>query len=377
VTAEIHFVQGGEAPILIGAGTGTLACTCGNTLATGYDPDRVLGIGIQCARCGTVTATAPLPEGIMPTASAIIAEPSPEPRTTSMTVPRGVSVIGRTEMDRLQALFRPLTPADNVYQMSPERVDAAAAAYERHVGAALPAIAPEQPFQGLQEHALGWAVGHLRAQMRDPSWNGIQDNATATAALHLSGFLHFVATWSHHPLFPAMAATAADHGCSLHGLAPFAAAHCLTMMGNRIIFPPPEGYPGRIESFGLFTGPTSGVTVHTDVFDRFEFPFGEPWDHPSLLGAVKAAIERAQGKINVRNPGLLLLSPGSALGGFDGALNKALESAMFSLGRKNRGLMAVAAIVLRQQPTPDPAAVRFGYGFVPANNRRFQGPAGG
>jgi hypothetical protein len=35
--------------------------------------------------------------------------------------------------------------------------------------------------------------------------------------------------------------------------------------------------------------------------------------------------------------------------------------------------MAVAPILLRQQPTPDPAAVRFGYGLLPVTNRRFQG----
>jgi len=44
-----------------------------------------------------------------------------------------------------------------------------------------------------------------------------------------------------------------------------------------------------------------------------------------------------------------------------------------SLGRKNRGLMAVATIALRQQPTADPASVRFGYGFFPVTNRRYQG----
>jgi len=156
-------------------------------------------------------------------------------------------------------------------------------------------------------------------------------------------------------------------------LARFAAAHCLNVMGNRLIFPPPLGYPGRVESFSLLTDTANALPVHVEVFDRFEFPFGRRWDHTSLRSAVSATIEAAQGRINLRNPGLLLLSPGSALGGYDAALHQAIEAAMLSLGRKNRGLMAVAPILLRQQPTPDPAAVRFGYGLLPVTNRRYQG----
>jgi hypothetical protein len=375
VTADVHFVQGGDEPILAGIGGGTLSCACGHTLVTGYGADRVLGIGIQCARCATVTTTSPLAEGALPPTAVLIATPSAEPRTVPMTVAQGITLIGQAEMDRLSALYRPLTPAENIYRITPERLDEADASYQRHVGDLLPSVAlnPDEPFRGLRDHALGWAIAHLRAETRDPSWPGIQNDVTAAAALHLAAFLHFVATWSHHPLFPAMAATAADRGCSLHGLAPFAAAHCLNMMGNRLIFPPPLGYPGRIEGFALQTGSTNALPVHVEVFDRFEFPFGQRWDHASLRSAVSAAIEAAQGRINLRNPGLLLLSPGSALGGYDAALHQAIEAAMLSLGRKNRGLMAVAPILLRQQPTPDPAAVRFGYGLLPVTNRRFQG----
>jgi hypothetical protein len=375
VTADVHFVQGGDEPVLTGVGGGTLACVCGHTLVAGYDAGRVLGIGIQCARCDAVTSTPPLAEGAPSPSAVLIAAPSAEPRTVPMTVAQGITVIGQTEFDRLSGLFRPVTPAENVYRVTPECLDEAAASYERHVGDRLPTVTlnPNEPVRGLRDHALGWAVAHLRAEMRDPSWAGIRNDVTATAVLHVAGFLHFVATWSHHPLFPAMAATVADRGCSLHGLAPFAAAHSLNLMGNRLIFPPPLGYPGRIEGFALLTGSIDALPVHVEAFDRFEFPFGQHWDHVSLRTAVSAAIEAAQGRINLRNPGLLLLSPGSALGGYDAALHQAIEAAMLALGRKNRGLMAAGSILLRQQPTPDPAAVRFGYGLLPVANRRFQG----
>ena len=70
---ETHFVQAGDGPILIGSAAGTLSCACGNLLVQGYEPARFLAVGIQCAKCGTVTATPPLADGILPPRSALIA----------------------------------------------------------------------------------------------------------------------------------------------------------------------------------------------------------------------------------------------------------------------------------------------------------------
>ena len=374
--ADIHFVQGGDQPVMAGSDSGTLSCACGNRLIAGYDPELFLGVGIRCARCGAVTSTRPMAEGSALPLAAIVAEPSVEPRLTTMTVPPRVTVLGRAEMERLAALYRPVTPADNIYRLSPERLDAAAAAYERYVGASLPLVASNarEPFSGLRQHALGWAIGHLRGQ--DESWRCVQDDPTANAALHVAAFLHFVATWSHHPLFPAMAATAAERGCSLHGLAPFAAAQCLSMMGNRINFPLPVGDPGRIEGFSLVTGAADLIPIHTEMFDQFEYPLGRPWDAAGLVAAVSEVIAAAQGRINLRNPGLLVLSPGSALAGFDEALIKAVETAMAALGRKNRGLIGTTLVTLRLQALPDPTAIRFGYGLFPLLNRHHRGENG-
>ena len=375
MSADVHFVQGGDEPVLAGAGTGTLSCLCGNTLVTGYDPGFIIAVGIQCARCSAVTTTQPLPDRAMLPSAVIMADPSATPRTDAMTVPPGVTVIGRAEIERLRVLFRPVTPPGNIYRFSTERLDEAVAAYEYHAGTTLPVIEaePGDPFRGLPVHALAWAIGHLRIRMRAESWACTEDQPTAAAALLVAGFLHFVATWAHHPHFPAMVATAAEHGCSLHGLAPYAAAHVLTIMGNLTSFPAPTGYPGRIEGLNLVTGPAETLPVEVDIFDRFEYPFGRRWDHARLRSAVAETIGAVQRRVNLRNPGLFLLSPGIALAGYDEALIQAINHAMLTLGRKNRGLMAVASIVLRLLPTPDPHAIQFGYGLFPVANRHYRG----
>jgi hypothetical protein len=263
-------------------------------------------------------------------------------------------------MARFQALFQPASP-DHVYRVGPDLLDRADAAF----GGSL----AETP----ADHRLGSAVRLLRASMEGASGVRATDAPTAAALTQVIGFVHFVATWSRHPLFPAMMATAGERGFDLHGLTPFAAAHCLMMMGNRVRFAEPSGYPQRIEGFDLVTGLADTVGVHVDVFDRFEYPAGRPWDPPSLLTAVGSVVAAAQARINLRNPGVLVLSPGNAQSGFDEALIEAVKEAVAGLGRRNRGLMGVAPVVLRLQALPDPGSVRFGYGIFPIPNRHYRG----
>ncbi|HQT77175.1 MAG: hypothetical protein B7Z80_06645 [Rhodospirillales bacterium 20-64-7] len=368
-------VQRCDGPIFIGPGTDTLRCACGNPLIEGYDEARFIAVTFECGQCGTLTTTPPLPEGMAPPFAVIVAEPVAEPRMQTTTLPGHVFIVGRAEMDRIVALYQPADPGNSIYHWTPELLDRIAAAYQRHTGTPLPAVSVDldKPFSGVTEHALGWAVAHLRQRMALPAWSCADRHDTSSAAVHAAGFMHFLATWSHHPLFPAMLATAADGGFSMHALAPFAAAHCLSVQGNRIIFPTPAGFPGRIDGFSLAPGPTDLVAVRTVVFDRFEYPFGRPWDAAMLQGAVADVMTAEQGRINLKNPGLLLLSPGTAMPAFDAELIRAVQAAMSTLGRKNRGLVAAGPIILRMQALPDPHAIRFGYGLFPIPNRHYQG----
>ncbi len=375
MAAELNFVQACEGPVFIGSGGGTLACACGQALIEGYEPARFLGVAIQCGRCATVTTTPALQAGTAPPSAVVVAETVAEPRASTMTLPQNVHVVGRIEYDRIARLYQPHTPEDNVYRIALDLLDEVAAEYERCVGTPLREIVPEHadPFAGSMDQALARAVAHLRSRLQAESWASRESAASSAAATNVAAFLHFVRTWSHHPLFPAMSATAAERGFSLHALAPFAAAHCLTLQGNRIGFPTPKEVPGRIGHIYVAAGPADMVVVHPVVFDRFEYPYGRSWDAASLQAAVSDIVLGSQGRINLKNPGVLMLSPGVALGGFDEALIRAVQAVMQSAGRKNRGLMAVAPMVLRMQDSPDPHAIRFGYGLFPVTNRHYRG----
>ncbi|MBS0640550.1 MAG: hypothetical protein JSS43_11800 [Proteobacteria bacterium] len=369
--AAVHFVQQCDGPVFAGLGPGTLDCGCGRRLIDGYDPAYFIDIGLQCGTCSAVTTTPPLADDTRPPFAVVIAEPLAEPRTFTAELNKASFIISRAEMDRLTALYRPRTP-DWRYEVTPELVDQAVAAYQQVTGEALPSVAVDIQ-AGLRTHALAWAVAHLRAQMQQGPWRADDGIPTPIAVLTLAGFLHFVAAWSHHPMFRPMVANVAAQRFSAHGLAPFVAAQCLSMMGNRIGFGEPEGSPPRLTGFTLATGPTDTVQVHLDVFDRFEVPFGQPWTPATLRAAVADRIAACAGRINPRHHGLLLLSPGMALAGFDEALIAATQEVLHSQGRRHRGLMAAAPVVLRLQQMPEPHAIRLCYGFFPLPNRHYEG----
>ena len=368
-TAKPHFVQPENAAVFIGTGASALTCACGQTLIEGYEQPRYVAVAFQCGACGSITETPGLPAGRTIPTPAVIAEEAAE-IVSGRTLPAGATLFGRAEMNRVVNLYRPRTPASNIYSFTDALLDDAGATAERLTGGALPDTAPG--FDGLARHALAWSLRHLRARLRAESWACFEEPATAIACSTVAAFQHFTATWQQHPMFPAMVATAGARGFSTHGVALFAAGHCLVMQKNGVGFPAPSPVTGQIETLRLATGPSRAVDIVLHVFDQFEVPWGRPWTPDALRRAVQDAIESEQGRINPRHPGMLVLSPGAALAGFDEALIQAVQAVIQAIGRRHRSLMAAVSIVLRLFPAKSPTEVQFGYGFFPAENRHFR-----
>lgn len=368
--AHPHFIQPDNAAVFIGGGADTLTCPCGRTLIEGYEPARYLAVAIQCGGCGSITETPGLPAGRAIPTPVVLAEEAAE-AVSGRRLPDGASLFGRAEMNRVMALYRPRTLANNVYGFSDALLDDVAATAERLTGRALPDTASGAA-DGLAQHALAWSLRHLRGRLRAGSWACFEAHATSIACITIAAFQHFTLTWQHHPMFPAMVATAAARGFSLHGTALFAAGHCLLMQKNGVGFPEPSLVTGQIETLRLAVGPSRSVDVVPHVFDRFEVPWGRAWNPEALRRAVHDAVEAEQGRINPRHPGMLLLSPGNALTGFDEALTEAVQAVMQAIGSRHRSLVAIAPILLRLVPCQSPTEVRFGYGLIPKENRHFR-----
>jgi hypothetical protein len=93
----------------------------------------------------------------------------------------------------------------------------------------------------------------------------------------------------------------------------------------------------------------------------------------SLRAAVLEALASAQGQVNARKPGIVLLSASILLPDFDQALVDAIHAAFRSAGRKHHGVAAIGVIIPKVMPAGIPEQVGFGYAFYPMRNPHFAG----
>ncbi len=373
-----HFVQTGDEPIFTGQGTGELRCRCGQSvLVRGYDPSNFLGIDLRCAQCGSVTTTAGLsalnrpPEQVVPMDRTAAAPPA------GSTVASDQVLAGREELERLMELYRARAPASDRLTVSDAFLDAIAADYDRLSGglladhlAAVAASEATRPLTGYRPYPLAWAIHTLRAVMRSPDWSCTATPPASVATTVAGAFRYFLDCWSHHPLFPAMAATAADSGFSLHGAALFATAKCLADSGNRVGFVAPRDGSGRLRQFALAMGDGVPLTCAMDVFDRYEWPLGEDWRGANLYERLVDRLPATKGQINLRHPGMIVLSPGATWEQMEQPLVDAIHDTFHSHGRRYRHVTAISVILAKVLPTPAADTVRFGYSFYPVPNPR-------
>src|SRR5262249_37385533 len=156
---------------------------------------------------------------------------------------------------------------------------------------------------------------------------------------------------------------------SLHALAIPGAAKSLMLSGNQVVFVPGAGPRPEIAGLQLRHGQDDIVSVVVNRFDRFEWPDHARATAQHVRGAVDEAMTSVRGGINRLHPGMLVLSGGASDPALDRLVFHGAVAAMASLGKRNRGLAAVAAIFPKIGLTGRPRETRFGYAFYPVPNQ--------
>lgn len=370
-----HFVQVGDDPVLTGPGSEDLVCTCGESvLARGVRPASLLAIAIACARCGQVTATAGLPPGeVLPPGVRVVARER-RPVPTPYVLGADTVLADREELSRVDELTRPRKPASEAMPITAGTLDAVAADYDRLSGgrlaearATLPPDGADPP-NSLPKLPLAWALNRVRAGLERPGWWCLDQEPDAVATIEIAAFREFVSVWSQHPLFEAMAASAALDGFSTHGLAVFAAARAMSEAGNRVAFRrPPPGQTG-IDGFAIEVSPVERLAVLVRRFDAFDWPRGEGAEVAVARARAIDALIGSQSRINPRTPGVLVLSVGPVRRQVDPVLIQGLSMALDGRWRRQRGLVGVALVLPKVYATTRSDLVTFGWTFLPAAN---------
>lgn len=371
-----HFVQVGNAPALVCDGRDDLACGCGQpVLIKGYRPERLVAIAVRCALCGTVTNTPDLPAGAMLQGHVVALDRNAQEMTDPGVMPPGVVFADRAAVERLEAPLRPRPPSGEPVTLSSALLRETIEAYDRLTGGAYAAHAEAclpLHWTGVRRYPLAWAVQHLQAWLSRPDLPLLGPIETTVAAVHFGAFRQFLATWGHHPLFPEMATLAASTGFGVHELAIFAALAAVHEGGNRIGIMRPADGPPRIREWFVQAGDRL-LGLEIPAFPRFAWPDGKPWSAAAIRTALQDAIDGARGRINLRNPGIVVLSVGVVPEGLDQPMRDGMDRIFRMAGRTNRGLAALATITPRVVATGRGDQYGFGWLFQPLANPAFEG----
>jgi hypothetical protein len=152
----------------------------------------------------------------------------------------------------------------------------------------------------------------------------------------------------------------------------FATARLLFDAGNRVGFLPPTSGSADVQlQFSTAEGePLSLAMLAPDALQWEDRDGRSP---QAIRSAVAGALTSVQGRVNSRNPGVVVLSASILYPDFDQALVDGIHAAFRAVGRKHHGVAAVSAIMPKVMPAGQPDRVGFGYAFYPIRNPHFAG----
>ena len=356
-----------------GAGNGDLICQCGGScLIKGFDPRNFLGIRIKCFRCGTVSTTPGLAVGEILPHDAVAIAPREAPAVTTSPVPPGAVLADQAAVTSEYALTRPRNPPTDRLTLSLAVLEATAAEYDRltggrlaqHCAATPPAMEPKQG-----DYPFAWSLLRLREQLNQSGWSWLQHNDDAIAAMYVAAMRHLLDCWGQHPLLDRLVAPLSAPGQFMRTVAGLATAKLLFDAGNRVGFTLPA--PDVQLHFSTSAGEALSLALRAP--DTLQWPERER-SRPQLLRAVVSdALASAHGQVNVRNPGIVVLLASILLPGFEQALVDSVHAVFRAVGRKHRGVAAIAIVVPKVFTVERRDQMGFAYAFYPLRNPHFAG----
>ncbi len=341
-------------------------------LIQGYLPANFLAIRIQCFRCGMITSTPGLPEGDILPRSAMPVPTNRRPMVTTAAIARGAIIACQDAITRDYALTRPHSFPDEPLVLSRTMLEFVAADYDRLTSGRLAEqAAGSPPAEGVEQGAFpfAWSVLRLRERIVQPGWSWLYQDDDAMAAMHVTAMHHLMQCWGQHPLRARLAAPLAEPDRFIRTVTTLAMAKLLFDAGNRVGF----SLSGKDVELHFTTAADEPLSFALLAPDALQWRQRDRRSPDTLRAAVIEAMASAQGQVNRSRPGIVVLAASLLLPDFDQMVVDAIHAAFQSVGRRHRGVAAVAVVMPKVLPAGQPDRIGFGYAFYPIRNPRFAG----
>ncbi len=149
----------------------------------------------------------------------------------------------------------------------------------------------------------------------------------------------------------------------------FAVAKLLYDAGNRVGFSP----SGSDVDLHFTTAADEPLSLALLEPEALQWRQRERRSPAALTTAIVDALASAQGRVNRARPGIVVLAASILLPDFDQMVVDAIHAAFQAVGRRHRGVAAVAIVMPKVLPIGQPDQIGFGYAFYPILNPRFFG----
>jgi hypothetical protein len=219
------------------------------------------------------------------------------------------------------------------------------------------------------EYPFSWAVLRLREQIGKPGWSWLHHNDDAMATMYIMAMHHLIRCWGNHPLLDRLATPIFQQGRFMHGVGSLALAKLLFDAGNRVAFTP----AGSNVDLHITTPDGALLPVALLAPERLQWRERERRSLDAFRHTIIDAMGIAQPQINRGTPGIVALAVSILQPDFDQMVVDAIHAAFQSVGRRHRGIAAIAIVMPKVLPAGRPDRLGFGYAFYPIVNPNFAG----
>lgn len=303
-------VQGSPLPVFRGRSNSGLFCaSCGQVLVDGYEPRKLIDLGIACFQCNTVTRTALWPSNeALPHNLVTMGDQGRYLVKGTVDQSSDVTLISDQEIQRIRQLIGvaearagPIVLSlDGLRMLETEMNILSDNAMARALGDTRKAFAKGN--KQFTKYPPAWAIVHLERQITKGhiDVSGIDGMALA----YLQWLRHSSTRWRHHPLF-ALVARGLVHEFH-HSMTLLVIASYLSDHGNSISFTNTNAAEGRSPDLYVNIGPTARLSIEVKAPEAFHWPETIPTP-AKVTRIVEAQAKAARGQMTGGAGGILVL----------------------------------------------------------------------